>query len=330
VPDERRQERLAILHQGALGDFLLALPIFEGIHQLFPGSLIDFCCRLEHAELLRTKSYFGTAHSSDSSTLALLYHDEHWRKVQLPPFLASAHHIFIFGQATGRILANRLAQLTNSPVSWLRSFPDECYQQPISFFLLKQLRQQGLEVSYSATRIDPLPSEILAIEGLLGCAGCGERQPVAIHPGSGGRKKIWPLQKWWSLLRWIQSEYDHPVVLLLGPADVHLKSFAEQAQEHGAYLLENITLQRLCALFHKCRLYIGNDSGVTHLAAVAGAPTIAIFGPTLPEVWAPRGGNVHVWKSCWNESENMSWSSELPDIPVDDEIKMLVQRLLTG
>jgi heptosyltransferase III len=41
-------------------------------------------------------------------------------------------------------------------------------------------------------------------------------------------------------------------------------------------------------------LYIGNDSGITHLAAAVGIPVIALFGPTSPDIWAPRGPNVTV------------------------------------
>jgi ADP-heptose:LPS heptosyltransferase len=41
-------------------------------------------------------------------------------------------------------------------------------------------------------------------------------------------------------------------------------------------------------------LYVGNDSGITHLAAAAGAPVVALFGPTDPAVWAPRGPRVRV------------------------------------
>jgi heptosyltransferase III len=327
VSNERRQERIAILHQGALGDFLLALPVFEGIHQLYPDSLIDFCCRLEHAELLRTKYYFGAAYSSDSSTLALLYHEELWRTARLPSFLHSARAIFMFGQAGSRIMADRLAQLSSSSVIWLQSFPDQELKQPVSLFLIEQLRQQGLEVSYSQVVIDPPLLDTLAVEKLTAPAD-GQKEAIVVHPGSGGRKKIWPLNKWWSLLRWMRLNYEHPIILLLGPADEHLKPFAEQAQKYDLVLLENSTLLSLCALFHKCRLYIGNDSGVTHLAAAAGAPTIAVFGPTLPEVWAPRGGNVHVVKSCWHDSENMLWSPNLPDSPVDEELKMLVQKIL--
>jgi len=59
-------------------------------------------------------------------------------------------------------------------------------------------------------------------------------------------------------------------------------------------LLPPMPLARLGRTLARARLYIGNDSGITHLAAAAGCPTLAIFGPTNPAVWAPRGANVRV------------------------------------
>jgi ADP-heptose:LPS heptosyltransferase len=53
-------------------------------------------------------------------------------------------------------------------------------------------------------------------------------------------------------------------------------------------------LYSLARWLARARLYVGNDSGITHLAAAAGAPVLALFGPSDPEIWAPRGPNVRV------------------------------------
>jgi heptosyltransferase-2 len=53
-------------------------------------------------------------------------------------------------------------------------------------------------------------------------------------------------------------------------------------------------LYHLACWLRQARLYVGNDSGISHLAAAVGIPTVAIFGPTDPAVWAPRGAHVAV------------------------------------
>jgi len=54
----------------------------------------------------------------------------------------------------------------------------------------------------------------------------------------------------------------------------------------------DLPLRTLAGVLARCSVYVGNDSGVSHLAAAVGAPTVAIFGPTDPRVWGPRGPRV--------------------------------------
>jgi heptosyltransferase-3 len=93
------------------------------------------------------------------------------------------------------------------------------------------------------------------------------RETVVIHPFSGSAKKDWPLDAYHALAE-------------------RLPLPVEWAHERFDNLLE------LATWMAGARLYIGNDSGITHLAAAAGVPTIAIFGPTNPEIWAPREAKV--------------------------------------
>jgi ADP-heptose:LPS heptosyltransferase len=59
-------------------------------------------------------------------------------------------------------------------------------------------------------------------------------------------------------------------------------------------LAKGFSLPELASLMEGCRFFIGNDSGITHMAAALGVPTVALFGPTDPKVWAPRGEHVTV------------------------------------
>ena len=65
------------------------------------------------------------------------------------------------------------------------------------------------------------------------------------------------------------------------------------AKAQGQLLLADAPLARVAGVLSRCRLYIGNDSGLTHLAAAVGEPEVlALFGPTDPRVWAPLGPRV--------------------------------------
>jgi ADP-heptose:LPS heptosyltransferase len=99
---------------------------------------------------------------------------------------------------------------------------------------------------------------------------------VVIHPFSGSAKKNWPLERY----RELACRLNCPVRWCAGPE--------EPLDE--AVRFEN--LYDLAAWLAGARLYIGNDSGITHLAAAAGTPVVALFGPTDPAIWGPRGERV--------------------------------------
>jgi ADP-heptose:LPS heptosyltransferase len=101
---------------------------------------------------------------------------------------------------------------------------------------------------------------------------------VAIHPFSGSARKNWPLERY----RALAARLPGPVYWTAGPEE----------PLDGAVRFED--LYELAGWLASARLYIGNDSGITHLAAAAGAPVVALFGPTDPAVWAPRGERVRV------------------------------------
>lgn len=115
--------------------------------------------------------------------------------------------------------------------------------------------------------------------------------PLAVHPGSGGRRKCWPAARFAeAALRWTG-----PVVLLEGPADREVvEEFMASVRGAPVERAVGLDLVSLGSLLSACSAFAGNDSGVSHLAAALGIPTVAVFGPSDPEVWAPRGPRVRV------------------------------------
>lgn len=124
-------------------------------------------------------------------------------------------------------------------------------------------------------------------------AGDADRNVVAIHPGSGSAKKNWPARRFGTLARRLRDECGFVPVFIFGEADSDVKSaLAGVLQEFSD--LPGCDLLDLASVLSVCRGYVGNDSGITHLAAALGIPAVALFGPTDPAVWGPRGSNVRI------------------------------------
>jgi hypothetical protein len=112
---------------------------------------------------------------------------------------------------------------------------------------------------------------------------------LAVHPGSGSPAKSWPTARFARLLDALGVDR---FLLVEGPADA--EPAARLRARGGAVTARGLTGRILGATLARAAAYVGNDSGVTHLAAAWGAPTTALFGPTDPAVWSPVGGRVTV------------------------------------
>jgi ADP-heptose:LPS heptosyltransferase len=108
---------------------------------------------------------------------------------------------------------------------------------------------------------------------------------LAVHPGSGSAAKNWPVERFAALVEAMAR--GETWLLVEGPADA--ASVAALRVLPGAVLARDRPPRALGALLGRAGLYVGNDSGVTHLAAAWGAPTLGLFGPTDPAVWGPVG-----------------------------------------
>ena len=122
---------------------------------------------------------------------------------------------------------------------------------------------------------------------------------VIIHPGSGGKSKNWPFDRYLALAEGL-GQNNRLVTWCLGPAEDNFPL----SDDESSIRIES--LPDLARVFGSNRLFIGNDSGITHLAAAVGCPTIAIFGPTDPLKWAPLGHQVIIIRGDpWPELEQV-------------------------
>lgn len=145
-------------------------------------------------------------------------------------------------------------------------------------------------------------------EGLL-----GEAQYVAIHPGSGGAFKCWPVPNFASIIEQLWQRNQH-ILLLGGPADYErlddlLHRLGPPPTQDMLKVLVDAPLLQVAQELQHCKCYLGNDSGITHLSAMLGVPTIAFFGPTAPHIWQPLGPAVKVLQA-------QQWEQLTPDMVI--------------
>ena len=141
------------------------------------------------------------------------------------------------------------------------------------------------------------------IEKWLGDAGLEPGAFAVLHPGSSGfaAMKRWPAERFGELARTLRDRRGLPVLVTAGPGE---EALAEEvaALSCGAARRgpETKSLADLGALLQRAAVVVGADTGPVHMAAVLGAPTVALFGPKDPGVYGPRGARTRVvWKRIW-------------------------------
>jgi heptosyltransferase-3 len=130
---------------------------------------------------------------------------------------------------------------------------------------------------------------------------------VAVHAGSGSLRKNWPAARFAEAARALAGR--DPFLWIEGPADTPTEP---QALDISTWVrARSLPLRTLAAVLSRASVYVGNDSGVSHLAAATGVSTVAVFGPTDPAQWSPRGPAVRTVRAD---------SGVLADVPAAEVI----------
>jgi heptosyltransferase-2 len=285
-------EKILIWHQGALGDLLLAGPALAALSRHYAGARITALGHPERWGLLARSLPLDEVWDSGEARWGHLFSDG-----ALPPPLreplARFQLALIFGRHPQTNLQDRLRLAGIPAVHWLPSFP-ETEVEPVAALQARYLA--GLGLNYVPGPFQ-LKVELNPETELPELPGPGPWMAVA--PGSGSRSKNWPLAHYYEISRALGWDYGLRVAWLAGPAeDEMLPYLSPLAKAQGQLLLANRPLARVARVLSRCRFYIGNDSGLTHLAAAVNGPEVlALFGPTDPGVWAPLGPHVRTLRA---------------------------------
>ena len=293
--------RFLILRGGAIGDFIATLPVFQALRAQWPAATIEIWGYPHIAELAVAAGWAQTVVSLDRAEMARFFVPEPQFTDAQVAAIRSFDLVFNYlhdpvGQVRSNLLLAGAKQvLSGSPI---------IKRGPAIPFLLEPLQALAF---YDTDLLPALDfPEALRAPGRERLRARGVRgQPVAVHPGSGSPSKNWPIERFVEIIRRLQAKKTE-VIAVLGEADAaEAAVLARELPELP--VLEGLTLVELAATLAECRAYLGNDSGITHVAAAVGLPVTALFGPSDADVWAPRGrGGAKVLRAPEGELERLA------------------------
>jgi len=286
------QRTIVVIHPGGLGDVLLSLDALAAMRAGSPHYEIILLAGSEVGHLLVQCGAIDHAWAIESGQLGALFAgDAQLSEAQLGVLRRCDLVVGWLSDQTGSLRRTLqelgiLRVILRSPASTEGSHQSERFLQtlqgefpagaraPLRLHLPEQVLQSGTD-ALRAVGIEPTVPLIVC------------------HPGSGSRHKCVRADTWGTLIRECRARQLMPVVVL-GPADDQAGEAIQEQDIPELPILRPLSITMLAALLTQAQGYIGHDSGVTHLAALLGVPTVAMFGPTDERRWAPRGAHVTV------------------------------------
>ena len=280
--------RLLFLHQGAIGDFILSLSVLQALRESLHCSHVDVIASSPVARIAAGVSAVDRCFSPEPMQLYQLFAKRPVISPMLAELLQSADTVLSFlGNPAEPVSQNLLAYCGNGK----RTLCLDPRPTPATIQIAGHIAEQWAR----DIRLTGLPLAVLTPPRIAWPGSTDQGPAIAIHPGSGGRGKCWPLERFVDLTQRLKGRR---IRWLLGPAELERGAFDEvlssRHKENGDEIIREPPWNSLVDILVSCSLYLGNDSGISHLAAALGVPTVVIFGTTDPRIWRPLGQHVTV------------------------------------
>lgn len=286
-------KRILVIHPGALGDVLLALPAVTCLKRTFPRAELTLAIEPRLAGFFHETGVVDRAISLDSLSLHECFTDSPLSPETEDQLSAYDGIVSWFGSHDPTY--RRHLEESGARILFARPAPPSPVKMHVGRWLLRTLEPWGIaSFEISPPRLRVAEGAIANARRWIAGHGLSIDRLVAVHPGSGAEMKCWPAERFANLVNWIEPTLGGSVVLVEGPADATPVSSVLSHLERKPPVGHDFPLPIQAALLAEAKLFIGNDSGLTHLAAAVGAPTMALFGPTDPAIWAPLGPHVTV------------------------------------
>jgi len=301
LPNLPRNANVLIVRLRSIGDVVLTLPALQALHDWRPDLRTHMLVEPLSAPLLE-------GHPAITEVIVLR---KFWETVRL---LRQREFSIAFNMHGGPTSAF-LTRLSGAPVRvcWAQRQFSSFYNVhvPIHFPVagriemhtaehrLQQLLYTGLpEKPLPAAKVYVNPDAKERMRRKLAEQGIGPDQPYAvIRPGASQANKRWPTELFAAIAQWLRDAHGIATVVNLGPGDEQIAAEVKQRFAGLGIIISDLDLRGLVALLAGSSLFIGNDTGPTHIAAALGKKSVVIFGASDSKVWSP-------WKTEYRLVEN--------------------------
>jgi heptosyltransferase-2 len=288
--------RILVIRGGAIGDFVLTLPAIRLLRENFPHVHLEILGYKHIVALAEGRYYADATRSIEYGGLSRFFIPGTELPEDLVEYFTSFQQIVSYLYDPDGFFAGNLRR------AGVRHFLHGSPMVDDSAHAAQQLAQPleglALYLEDKAPVLFPSEADREFAGGFIERAFPGTEGPlIALHPGSGGERKNWPIEQWAALGKALFQTAPEARLLLVGGEADHARLAHLRDAWQGVRAIataQDLPLPELAAILQRARLFLGHDSGVSHIAAATGAPSLLLFGPTDPDIWAPLAGGVQI------------------------------------
>jgi heptosyltransferase-2 len=278
--------RILVIRGGAIGDFVLTLPAIKLLRDRFPKAHLEILGHKHIAALAEKRFYADAVRSIESASLARFFAKDSDLPAELLDYFAGFDLVLSYLYDPDGIFETNVKKSGNGTFIAGPSKLDD--GERAAFQLARPLAALGLFLTDPCAHLFPTEADRTSISSLQG--------NMTFHPGSGSETKNWPIENWIELGNVLLST-GCPLMIVAGEADtVRTHQLKAEWKDKPVRFAENLPLPHLAALLEGS-VFIGHDSGISHIAAAVGARCLLLFGPTDPAIWAPANASVIVLRA---------------------------------
>jgi ADP-heptose:LPS heptosyltransferase len=284
------QGKILVIRGGAIGDFILTLPVLAALRRQFPRTHLEVLGYPHIAGLALAGGLVQRVQSIEARALAGFFARDGELSEDLVDYFSEFDIIVSFLYDPDEIFQNNVRLCSQAQFITGPHRADNGEGLHASEVFLKPLERLAVFDADAVPRlaVDPAFETTIATGRWL-----------AAHPGSGSEKKNWPEEKWLELLRHLMQTTTLNLLLVGGEAERGRLGRLEAALPGTRIkVMQSTPLPELAQWLASCVGFVGHDSGISHLAAAVGLPALILWGDTEETVWRPRGRNMTIMRDA--------------------------------
>lgn len=314
--------KILIIRGGAIGDFILTIPALSALRLQFPQARLVVLGYPHIVQLAIAGGLADQVTPIEARALAGFFARNGDLDETLEVYFASFQVILSYLYDPDEIFRSNVARCSKAQFIQGPHRPDENSHLHATEVFLQPLEKLAIFGADPMPRLgfDSCPivvsNEMLTYQpSVKGNLNSRVTLPtIGIHPGSGSESKNWPEEMWAECLRALSSKGGWNFLLIGGEAEGNrLARLAAMVRNARVQIAENWPLTKLAITLRHCRVYVGHDSGISHLAAAVGLDGLVLWGSTNSAVWAPRSERMRILK-CEQGLAKLSVASVLQEL----------------